>query len=296
MTNTKSASISMLGRRYSINVFGNTKARAAWIIFYPLQRQSHLNKMLCHEKAGESKPFIVFDLDDTLIKTVSGKTHPINGEDWQPWHPSVEPKLRELAADHSIVVVSNQGGLRFKPFIRKKIRDVFAWLCGLGFDRVIVFAIGEYNVYRKPFTTIMEWNVLPHFPPQEIIQIVGDAAGRTDDHSDSDRVFALNTAMLLKQLGSPSKVRFSTPEEYFLREPLQPRQWCKPRPCCFTMESDHYRYYQARLEADELLSKGKPPDVCEFPASKIYPTRLELKKLEEPEPGTKARMFWRQRD
>ena len=54
----------------------------------------------------------MFDLDYTLIKTKSGKTFPVNKNDWTWLYTEIPKKLEELYNDnYSIIIISNQLGI-----------------------------------------------------------------------------------------------------------------------------------------------------------------------------------------
>lgn len=99
-------------------------------------------------------------------------------DDWQWLRPSVPERVREIARDHRIVLVTDQS----KPW---RLRQIMAVIRTLG---VPVTAIVG-GVTKKPST---EW-VLRALGPADSGRIafyVGDAAGRPGDWSDVDRVLA----------------------------------------------------------------------------------------------------------
>ena len=55
---------------------------------------------------------VIFDVDGTIIKTKSGKTFPIDKDDWLLWHPKVKTKLNQLIDDGvRVIFITNQNGI-----------------------------------------------------------------------------------------------------------------------------------------------------------------------------------------
>lgn len=92
-----------------------------------------------------------FDMDGTLIKTKSGKVHPVDINDWQIAFPSVPQKLKEfLEKDYKIVLFSNQapignGRVKIEDF-KKKIESIVQ---KLNVPVQAYIATGK-GIYRKP--------------------------------------------------------------------------------------------------------------------------------------------------
>jgi bifunctional polynucleotide phosphatase/kinase len=165
----------------------------------------------------------MFDLDGTLINTKSGNKFPKTSKDWQ-WLPGVMDRLRELVrtdANALIVIVSNQKvsstNEEKKKLVQNKIKDVFKTLVAELHDdaRVCVYASTDADKYRKPSTGIFEDRIYSMARPGSEIIYVGDAAGRKQDFSDSDRKFAYNVQLFLNHEKFDAHVKFYTPEEYF---------------------------------------------------------------------------------
>lgn len=167
-----------------------------------------------------------FDLDDTLITTSSGKAFPTNVDDVALWHNNVKKKLTEIPKDHLIVIFTNQGGigkhkLSYRDFMTRT-EKAFR-LLGLVNDDdeeeedydensterpFCLFAAVTEDMYRKPnlgmFDVLCKYhNITEGF-------FVGDAAGRDNDHNDTDRKFAMNIT------ASKFDCKFMTPDNYFL--------------------------------------------------------------------------------
>lgn len=106
-----------------------------------------------------SKKIAAFDMDGTLIKTKSGKVHPVDCNDWQIAFPTVQKKLKEHADQgYKLVILSNQapignGRVKIEDF-KKKIENIVIKL-DLPFQ--VYIATGK-GFYRKP--TPGMWKVL----------------------------------------------------------------------------------------------------------------------------------------
>mmetsp|Transcript_23892 Transcript_23892/g.33421 ORF Transcript_23892/g.33421 Transcript_23892/m.33421 type:complete len:358 (-) Transcript_23892:249-1322(-) len=163
-------------------------------------------------------------MDGTLIRTKSGRLHPINRGDWVWWHESVPKKLRGLhSGGYKIVIFTNQAGIAkgrtAYSTIAGKIKDLST---ELGFP-IQAFIAGDTNQYRKPHARMWEEMAGTYNGGVEIQKAfyVGDAAGRPKskdrpkrDFACSDRSFAYN-----------AKIMFYTPEEFFLKSAPEKFLW-----------------------------------------------------------------------
>ena len=160
-----------------------------------------------------------FDLDDTLQKTRSGRPGYAVSEldDFVFWSPGVADALRSVhARGHAVVIFSNQGGVKGAldgkraDVVRRRV-DALAKRLGVPlhfFCGTQKGAEKDPRGYRKPetgawryFETKCNGGVAIDLKTS---YYVGDAAGRPQDHSDSDAAFARNVG-----------VRFFTPEAFF---------------------------------------------------------------------------------
>lgn len=161
-----------------------------------------------------------FDIDNTIIRTKSGRTFPVDKDDWKILFPEVKEALQKAHKNgFKVVFFTNQsgigGGVRDLNDFKSKVEAIIGELC----VPVQVFISLYKDKYRKPITGMWDRLVendndnLPIDKSQSIF--VGDAAGRPKegkrkkDFSCSDRLFAMN-------IGIP----FKTPEEYFLGAPI----------------------------------------------------------------------------
>ncbi|KAI0710408.1 PNK3P-domain-containing protein [Cerioporus squamosus] len=167
-----------------------------------------------HGKNGTPKSLpkvAAFDLDGCIIQSSFPKKGAPPKFEW--WRKDVPKKLKEVHEQgYSVVIITNQA-LRTSALIsdwKKKIPLIANALSDVPFH---IFAATEKDGYRKPIPGM--WYELEQIFAQDDVRIdmsasffVGDAAGRPNDHSSTDRKLALN-------IGIP----FYTPEEYFLKLP-----------------------------------------------------------------------------
>lgn len=139
---------------------------------------------------------IVFvDLDGTLIQTKSGKTFPINYQDWKLIPKTVRAVENLIEHGFTPMLVTNQSGisrhiLTWSGFMKKvdAIEAEMPWK----FSEKFV-ATSFQDLFRKPKTGALE-NFLRNkgigIHPDSIM--IGDAGGREGEFSDSDKGFADN--------------------------------------------------------------------------------------------------------
>ncbi|POY76763.1 hypothetical protein BMF94_0012 [Rhodotorula taiwanensis] len=171
-----------------------------------------------HYVYGGARPgakIAAFDLDGTVIRPKGGQSFPKDSFDWEFCSPSVVPKLRELHRQgYSLVLISNQASpnpklatdfTRKLPFVSRKI--------GVPLN---AFACWDFDEFRKPAPGM--WDAVCELAARGGYDVdyeksfyVGDAAGRSTDHADTDRKFAANAGL-----------QFLTPEELFGGEEADP--------------------------------------------------------------------------
>ncbi|KAI0895151.1 PNK3P-domain-containing protein [Annulohypoxylon nitens] len=170
----------------------------------------------------EDMKVAAIDLNMTLIVSKSGTLHGKDENDWRWWDESIPAKLKDLARKkYTIIITSNQGRLteldgseapEAAPFKRKMeliMRD-------LQIPITLVVACAN-DIYRKPRPGL--WSIIPEVTGNEGRTIdraqslvIGDAAGREKDFSDSDAHWAIN-----------AQVPFYTPEMFFLDQAPGPQ-------------------------------------------------------------------------
>ncbi len=149
------------------------------------------------------KNIYLFDLDDTIIKTKSGKKFAISPTDWEFLDKNVITKINKLYDNNNFIgIISNQKGLRSDLLINnwiKKINDITKIL-----KVHVVFASTLDNKYRKPMPGSLD-ELKKYFLANKIKfeekskkYYIGDALGREGDHSDTDLKFAKNCKFIIK--------------------------------------------------------------------------------------------------
>ena len=174
-----------------------------------------------YENFKKTSKIAAFDLDYTLIKTKSKKLFPIDKNDWEFLYDNVTTKLKELHSNnYSIVIISNQMGISKGKVNKDDFMFKISRIQKCLKIPLMFFASTHDNEFRKP--RIGFWKLLKKMDNLKINKkksfYVGDMAGRIKtknnkaDRTDSDRKFAYN-----------AKIRFFTPEEFFLGE--KERKW-----------------------------------------------------------------------
>ncbi|CCH44678.1 putative polynucleotide phosphatase/kinase [Wickerhamomyces ciferrii] len=172
---------------------------------------------------------VAFDLDGTLINTKSGSKFARSSTDWRWFNQSVISKLKSIKNNSPIVIFTNQGGVVAKQTSKSyqnfvgRIQSILESLKSEGIDisRIWVYAspkkaagykgdsVKSFEEMRKPQRGMFD-NFIKDFGGEDKILIkdsiyVGDAAGRSNDFSDSDLKFAENI-----------NLNFKVPEDYFV--------------------------------------------------------------------------------
>jgi len=159
-----------------------------------------------------SQKLAIFDLDGTIIETISGQRFAQSDTDWRLTDEQVLPILHKYH-DHGykLMIVTNQYNIDLE-LLSKKIMNLQKLI-----QIPIEFYIAtEKDTYRKPMTDLWDFIlVINHLTPISIHHssfYCGDAAGREKnylygkprDFNITDRYFAHNI-----------KITFYTPEEIF---------------------------------------------------------------------------------
>lgn len=153
----------------------------------------------------ETKEVLFIDLDNTLIKTVSGKTFPEDITDFRIQLPVLSKIVEKLPNLKKFFIVTNQGGLKSdlaKYDFRAKLYPIEDICCEylnnrfgntVGSDSQYCTSMDKTDPYRKPNTAMLEslftqWDV----KSKEDCIMIGDASGKPGDFSDSDKKCAEN--------------------------------------------------------------------------------------------------------
>eukprot|EP00834_Sanchytrium_tribonematis_P000738 NODE_14_length_51535_cov_1.125049.p16 type:complete len:370 gc:universal NODE_14_length_51535_cov_1.125049:8003-6894(-) len=146
----------------------------------------------------------LFDLDNTLIHTKSGKSWSSKIDDWK-LKPNVETKLKEVERDGGLIaIITNQLDTKNNPSsqLKEKIGNVVKRI-----DMPLyVLMSTQYDYFRKPCPGMFMLLLDLVGPTKDFSKsyFVGDAAGRSDDFSDTDLKWALN-----------NNLKFLVPEQFF---------------------------------------------------------------------------------
>jgi bifunctional polynucleotide phosphatase/kinase len=128
--------------------------------------------------SAPTQKLAVFDFDWTLVKPKGNRKFPTSVDDWEWLYPNVPDTLRHFINNgYSIVVVTNQS----KLWKRDQILVAMS-----GFDATIIIAWNKE--YYKPNPHMFQVAFSSY--DKNASFYVGDALGRPDDFSDSDKVFA----------------------------------------------------------------------------------------------------------
>ena len=136
-----------------------------------------------------------FDLDNTLIRTKSGKKFSEDSNDWEFNFNNVIDILKDYHDNnYCIIIISNQKNLkdnRLSDWVTK-VKNIINKIN----LPIKVYASIKDNIYRKP--NIGFWELI-----KQKINFVdsfycGDAMGRRGDHADTDLKFALNIGLNFK--------------------------------------------------------------------------------------------------
>jgi bifunctional polynucleotide phosphatase/kinase len=160
-----------------------------------------------------SHKFAVFDLDGTIITTLSGKRFAQSQDDWQLSFTQVIQVLRKYNDDgYKIIIVTNQHNVEIEM-----LSDKLANIQKLIQTPTEFYIAVEKDTHRKPMTDIWDFILQNnHITPTDVHPSTfycGDAAGREKnylrgkpaDFNITDRYFSNNIG-----------ISFYTPEEIFL--------------------------------------------------------------------------------
>ena len=141
------------------------------------------------------------DLDGTLINTKSGKTFPIDKDDWY-LREEVMSAIRYYEPNY-IFIVTNQGGIE-KGFVNKdEFMEKLDTICRELDRRTLCAFIGaelcvsndKSDPMRKPNAGMVEKIIKEHNLWKKDCLMIGDASGLEGQFSDSDKKCAENAGI-----------------------------------------------------------------------------------------------------
>lgn len=163
-------------------------------------------------EALENKKVLFIDMDDTLIKTVSGKTFPEDISDFRIQLPVLNKIIEKFPNLDYFLIVSNQGGVG-TYFTQEDIETKISMICSfcqcyvtdhikdskyqfLKANWIYCDSMDKNHPDRKPNTGMLEWFTsfygLNNYVDHSQMVMIGDASGKEGDFSDSDKKCAKN--------------------------------------------------------------------------------------------------------
>lgn len=155
-------------------------------------------KNACNQKV------LLCDLDGTLIETKSGKTFPVDKDDWR-FKKWIKVAIQAYNPRY-IFIISNQGGIEKgyvneKEFVQKLssiIKEIRSWGDYI-VDGTYCKLDNPHSYFRKPNVGMVDWFRLDYyngydFSPRHALMI-GDASGLAGQFSDSDAQCAKNAGI-----------------------------------------------------------------------------------------------------
>ncbi len=176
-----------------------------------------------------------FDLDDTLARTKSGKTHGMDENDWVIFDDSVSNKLNQYVKDgYKLVMVTNQKGISTKKtspdMWKNKVQNIINYL---QVDFTILCCTND-DLYRKPCTTLWDKYVLDYDKNNSFY--CGDAGAQLfriinnielkKDFADTDLKFAMNLG--IKFMHRDEFIYGAAPTNYNIKYVEHIDTYCKP--------------------------------------------------------------------
>ena len=141
---------------------------------------------------------IFADLDDTLIKTASGKTFAEDPTDFRI-KKDVLDAIKNIGSIQYIFIITNQGGIPEYISLHDfetKLKTITTFING--YTRIPIegkFCTSKDPAHprRKPNTGMLDecWRIFYYVRKEECLMI-GDASGKPGDFSDSDKKTAEN--------------------------------------------------------------------------------------------------------
>lgn len=184
----------------------------------PLKWQQHESVVYHLNKESESKSLAMFDLDGTIITTISGSKFATSSSDWKYTYDIVPHKLLKLHQEgYRLIIVSNQAGISEGHVSIEQLKDKLQQIYISLKLPISIYLCTKKDNFRKPMKALWQL-ILSHcqltqLDVNPLSFYCGDAAGRAKgylpgkpkDFNSTDRYFAYNIDLL-----------FYTPEELFL--------------------------------------------------------------------------------
>jgi len=224
-----------------------------------------------NKQPTNNKNIAGFDLDNTLIKTKSGKTFATNENDWMFQYDNVKKILKKYD-NYKIIIITNQKGLNSEEKIKtfkNKIEQIANKLNNIIFE---IYVMTQDNLFRKPFPSVFKKIEFD----KENSFYCGDACGRKDDFSDSDIKFAHNVG-----------IKFYTPENIFLdsKEIIKINYHID-----FTKKYEKYIYKKNKDKSEVIIMCGFPACGKSYLAQNIKENNKNFEIISLDEIKTKAKM------
>ena len=127
------------------------------LIYKHIKYHIYIMEKIYHQCIDKPKKQLAcFDLDSTLISPLNGKKFSISDTDWE-FCPNVIATLKELSYTHSIVIFTNQLGIKKGKIKPENVKIKFTKI-----EEELGCQIGWYistndDIYRKPHTGM--WKV-----------------------------------------------------------------------------------------------------------------------------------------
>ena len=140
-----------------------------------------------------------FDYDNTLVQPRDGRMFPKNVDDWMWLYPNIPRKLKKYHnKGYTIVIFTNQT----KEWKCDQIKNVMETL-----DIPIIVCIAMNKIEHKPNTIMFDSIIDKNKINMDESFFIGDALGRKNDFSDSDKMFAINIG-----------IKYKSPEQFFIKK------------------------------------------------------------------------------
>lgn len=141
-----------------------------------------------------------FDYDHTLVKPKEGRQFPKDIDDWMWLYSTVPKKLKKYHnKGYTIIIFTNQT----KEWKCEQIKNAMESL-----DIPIIVCIAMNKMEHKPNTIMFDSIIDKNNIDIDESFFVGDALGRKNDFSDSDKIFANNIG-----------IKYKSPEKFFIKKP-----------------------------------------------------------------------------